>query len=361
MEGATGLDTEFMVAGEPFPAIIFGFVPGPSLNRLPSGGTGSINGVVEAVKIYIPAKGGVAGLPGTIWGGLAGAKIDTPIPNPWVTLTDLANGDTVVWVGRGDANGRFHDSRRAGRDLHAHLVGRKLNYILDLVSVTVGDGETVDMGILPLTGWWTRFDGYVFDDRNRNGSRWTPASRASPTSPSPCAGARTRSWTAARPSCRPTRHGYYVMENAYPDDAVAGHGGLQRRALHAPASPTRPTTSPPRRRVLGAGVDVSVLPIIGLVRPDGLGQAPLRSHRRDGVDRSNGGIVGTVSYDTTRNELDPRYAAVEDWQPGISGLTVEPVRAGRLRHHAAPPAIRRAGTSSLRTAPTPRASSSTPT
>ena len=40
MEGATGLDTEFMVAGEPFPAIIFGYVPGPSLNRIPAGGTG---------------------------------------------------------------------------------------------------------------------------------------------------------------------------------------------------------------------------------------------------------------------------------------------------------------------------------
>ncbi len=29
MEGATGLDTEFVVAGEPFPAIIFGYVPVP--------------------------------------------------------------------------------------------------------------------------------------------------------------------------------------------------------------------------------------------------------------------------------------------------------------------------------------------
>ncbi len=43
----------------------------------------------------------------------------------------------------------------------------------------------------------------------------------------------------------------------------------------------------------------------------------------NGVDPQNGGIVGTVSYDTTRNELDPRYAAVEDWQPGVPGLRVE--------------------------------------
>ena len=29
----------------------------------------------------------------TFWGGMAGAKVDRPIPNPWVTLTDLTNGD----------------------------------------------------------------------------------------------------------------------------------------------------------------------------------------------------------------------------------------------------------------------------
>jgi hypothetical protein len=37
---------------------------------------------------------------------------------------------------------------------------------------------------------------------------------------------------------------------------------------------------------------------------------------------TNGGIVGTVSYDTTRNELNPQYAAIEDWQPSIAGLAV---------------------------------------
>ena len=36
----------------------------------------------------------------------------------------------------------------------------------------------------------------------------------------------------------------------------------------------------------------------------------------------NGGIVGTVTYDTTRNELDPQYAASEDWQPGVPNIPV---------------------------------------
>ncbi len=92
----------------------------------------------------------------------------------------------------------------------------------------------------------------------------------------------------------------------------------------APASPTRPTTSPTETTVPGEGVDVSVLPIIGLS-----GRLDWGKHSYEAG--TNGGIVGTVSYDTTRNEVDPRYAAVEAWQPGVSNLPVKlyaPVACG---------------------------------
>ena len=55
MEGATGLDTEFVVAGEPFPAIIFGYVP-PS-DSLNGASTGEVKGVVEAVQDVRPRQG----------------------------------------------------------------------------------------------------------------------------------------------------------------------------------------------------------------------------------------------------------------------------------------------------------------
>ena len=81
MEGATGLDTEFIVAGEPFPAIIFGYVPVPGTpsavgSALPPSltGTGTIKGVVDAVKIYVPTTGGVGGLPGADLGRPAGRQ-----------------------------------------------------------------------------------------------------------------------------------------------------------------------------------------------------------------------------------------------------------------------------------------------
>ncbi|HQR29098.1 MAG TPA: SdrD B-like domain-containing protein, partial [Anaeromyxobacteraceae bacterium] len=322
MEGATGLDTEFVVAGEPFPAVFFGYVPGPSLNRMAAGSApGRITGVVEAVKIYVPTKGGVANLPGTIWGGLAGAKIDRPIPNPWVTLTDLTNGDTVVWVGRGAADGSFAIEGVPAGNYSLTWWDEKLNYILDLTTVTVGAGETVDLGILPLTGWWTRIEGYVFEDTNRNGVM-DPGERGIPGYTLTMRKRENSLMDRGATVVTTDASGHYVAENAYPmtqwlvleayDDQFYTTGVTYQ----ADNQPT-PTTHK------GAGVDVSVLPIIGLS-----GRIDWGKHRYDptgtnGVDPQNGGIVGTVSYDTTRNELDPRYAAAEDWQPGISGLTVE--------------------------------------
>ncbi len=320
MEGATGLDTEFVIAGEPFPAIFFGYVPGPSLNSLPAGGNGTIKGVVDAVKVYVPTVGGIGGLPGQIWGGLSGAKIDKPIPYPWVTLTDLTNGDTVVWVGQGDANGAFTIPGVPAGNYTLTWWDEKQNYILDLVNVTVGDGETVDMGILPLTGWWTYFDGYVFNDINRNGVKdagepglagYTLTMRKRENS------LMDRGATVVTTDA----NGYYVMENAYPMtqwlvmeayDDLHYTTGVTFQSDNQPA----PTT------VLGSGVDVSVHPVIGLGGRLDWGKHAYDATGSGGVDPRNGGIVGTVSYDTTRNELDPRYAAAEDWQPGVSGLNV---------------------------------------
>ena len=66
MEGSTGLDTEFVVAGEPFPAIYFGYIK--ETNTMGQGG-GEIKGNALAVSAYIPPVGGIGGE-----AGLLGAK-----------------------------------------------------------------------------------------------------------------------------------------------------------------------------------------------------------------------------------------------------------------------------------------------
>ena len=158
MEGATGLDTEFVVAGEPFPATNFGYLPGPTTSywtqtdhKFLAGGSGTIKGVVDAMDIYIPQKGGL-NLP-TL--GFSGAKIDHPIDKPWITLSDLKRGDTAVYIGRGNADGTFQIDNVPDGTYTLTYWDDPQNYILDLLNVTVVGGETVDMGILPLAGWFT--------------------------------------------------------------------------------------------------------------------------------------------------------------------------------------------------------------
>ncbi len=318
MEGATGLDTEFVVAGEPFPAIFFGFVkPTPAL---PSGPSGHITGVVEAIKAYVPPVGGT-GLPGTIWGGLAGAKLDKPIEYPWIALTDLTNGDTAIYVGQGNADGSFDIANVPDGNYTITWWDEDQNYILDLINVTVSGGQTAALGILPLTGWWTYFDGYVFNDLNRNGIK-DPGEPGVPNYTLTLRKRENSLMDRGATVVSTDQTGYYEMVNGYPMTqwlVMEAYSDLYYTTgvtYQADNQPT-PTT------VLGAGVDVSVLPIIGLSGHMDWGVHAYDPTGRNGIDPRNGGIVGTVSYDTTRNELDPQYAAVEDWQPGISDLTVE--------------------------------------
>ena len=62
-------------------------------------------------------------------------------------------------------------------------------------------------------------------------------------------------------------------------------------------------------------MDVNVLPIIGLA-----GRVDWGVQTYKGPD--NGGIAGTVTYDTTRNELDPANAVTEPYQPGVPNVKV---------------------------------------
>ena len=358
MEGATGLDTEFVQAGEPFPGIIFGYVH-PTCNqphslnncdnRAPmAAGTGTIKGTIDAVKVYYPPKGGVS-QSGLIFGGLQGARIDKPIPDGWLSLTDLNRGDASVWTGKAAADGTFTIPNVPAGDYSITWWDEAQTHILDLQNVTVTDGATVDLGVLPLNGWWTDISGYIYNDLNRNGVKdpgepgikdFTLTMRKRENS------LMDRGGTSATTDA----NGFYQFKNAYPMTqwlVVEAYNdryyttGVTYQPDNAP-----PTThladrvdangvasTDPTATFVGTGVDVSMLPIIGLSGTldwgvhnydpiHGVGTDPTAAGYNK-VDPANGGIVGTVSYDVTRNELDPRYAAVEDWQPGIPGALVK--------------------------------------
>ena len=76
MEGATGLDTEFVVAGEPFPAIIFGYVPPSRLAGRCGDRRGQGHRRRRTRRTSPPRVGVIGGEP------MTGAKVDKPIDEP---------------------------------------------------------------------------------------------------------------------------------------------------------------------------------------------------------------------------------------------------------------------------------------
>jgi len=320
MEGATGLDTEFVVAGEPFPATFFGFTPKVDPThpyRNLSNGAGSITGTGLAVSAYIPPVGGIVGEP-SVFG--AKPKDKNPIHRMFVSLSDLNNGDQTGFVGEYDCTDAcvtgvpFTIPNVPNGDYVLGIWDEPQDYIFAVQNVSVQNGQAVSVGDISMLGWWTTIEGHVFNDLNENGKMDT----GEPGIPNFFISMRTRENSVmdrGTVAVTTDANGYYWMESAYPmtqwlvEEAYAD--GFQTTGITYQAD-----NQPTETTILGQGVDVNVHPIIGL---GGRLDWGVKAYAKG----TNGGIVGTVSYDTTRNELNPQYAAIEDWQPSISDLPVD--------------------------------------
>ncbi len=327
-EGGDGLDNEFVVAGEPFPWTIFGFVkPEDSLN---TGASGGISGTLVAASVYLPQQGALPYF-GDIWSGFTGTKVTGPITNGWVALSDLQNGDQAVYVAPANPDGTFAINNVPDGNYLFTWWDENLHYILDWIQVTVSNGQMTDIGTPMLTGWFTKIEGYVFNDLNSNGYQ----DEGEPGIADYLVVLKDRENSEIDRmsiSAVTDQNGYYVFEKAYP------MGSWMILEAYADRYYTTGVTyqvenQPEETTVLGAGVDVGVLPI--------LGQGGRLDWGVKAYDRgTNGGIVGTVFYDVTRNELDPQYQAVEPWASGIPNLLVtvsKPVECGTTLDAACDP------------------------
>ena len=307
-EGATGFDTEQSKGAELVPSVQFGFVKTQALaSTVPTGG---VKGVVVAGLNFI---GGTGGQPGPPEPGLAGAKIEGPIKAPWIALSDLGAGDTSVYVGRGANDGSFNIQHVPDGTYQLTMWDDDQDYILFSVNVEVSGGLVTDVGNEMLVGWFTHIRGTVFMDDNGNGKRDGTESGV-PSFPLTVRERDNSMMDQAMNSVVTGTGGDYDIPETYPLGKwlilEAFQTGFQTTGItYQGQNETTATTK------LGSLVDLSFLPIIGL------------GARIDwGVQRyapgTNGGIVGTVSYDTTRNELDPAQAATEGYSPGIPNVLV---------------------------------------
>ncbi len=318
-EGATGLDNEFVVAAEPFPWTMFGFVR--PMDNLNSSATGGISGTLISVSVYQPPQGALPYF-GDIWSGFTGTKVNGPITDGWVALSDLQNGDQAVYVGRANPDGTFAITNVPDGNYLFTWWDNNLHYILDWMQVTVSDGQMTDIGTPMLTGWFTKVEGYVFNDINSNGKR-DPGEPGVSDFLVVLKDRDNSEIDRMSISAITDANGYYVFEKAYPMGSWMVLEAYSDR-YYTTGITYQVENQPEPTTVLGSGVDVGFLPILG---QSGRLDWGVRPYARG----ANGGIVGTVFYDVTRNELDARYQAVEPWAPGIPGLLVtlsKPVYCG---------------------------------
>jgi hypothetical protein len=310
-EAGTGLDNEFLIAAEPFPWTIFGFVQ-PTAPPADWIGAGGIKGVIMGAATYIPATNGLPYV-GDTFGGFMGSKLHRPIVRPWMSLNDLGRGDVAVWVGQGNADGSFEINGVPDGNYFLAYWDEKLHYILDFVQVTVSNGQMTDVGIRMLTGWFTEVYGTVFHDLNQNGKR----DGGEPGIPHYVVVLKDRDNTEIdRMSIAATTDGagFYELEKGYPMGSwmvLEAYSDLYRTT-----GVTYQTLNMKEEvTILDAIVDIGLLPILGQpVRLD-WGVVPYGPNE-------NGGIAGTVFYDTIRAEDEASYSLNEPWGPGIPDLTM---------------------------------------
>ncbi len=320
MEGATGYDTELIVGGEAVPFVHFGFVQQQDVLNTPTV-TGKIKGRVMIGRSYVAQTTGLPN-PGRIWGGGTSTTHEAPVEDGWVSLACLAgcigNTDEAQVVQRANPDGTFQIDNVPNGTYTLTMWDESQVRLLDFVQVIVKNGGTVDVGLFPLAGWFTDLQGTVFLDRNANGKRdgvGTPDEE--PGVPEFGLTLRTRVNTLndqGQASALTGPDGEWSMA-AYPLGQFlileAYHSGYHTTGatwkLNNETTSVTHTTDQ---------VDWNVLNIFGLGGTFDVGVLPY-------APNANGGIVGTVSYDVTRNELNPRNAAAEDWQPGVPNVTMQ--------------------------------------
>lgn len=308
INGDNGLDSELVVGGEPVPWVQFGYVEPRTLSA--AAGTAHVRGQVLAGLTYVGGNGGIT-IPGGT--GTAGGKEGAPINRPWISLSDLGNGDAMVFTGRGDSSGKFDIANVRDGTYQLTMWDDEQDYILFSTNVVVENGTDVDTGKNYLSGWMTRIYGTVFVDTNENGRR-DPGEQGVPGT-SVSLRERDNSLMDQFTNLVSTNSaGDYSFKEAYPLTRwlILEHFNTRYEGTGVTVqgeNDPEPTT------FVGAAVDINILPVLGLGGRVDWGVKPY-------APGTNGGIVGTVSYDTTRNELDPAYAVAEDYQPGIPNIGV---------------------------------------
>ena len=185
----------------------------------------------------------------------------------------------------------------------------------------VKPGDPIDLGNVPLLGWFTRITGHVFVDNNANGKR-DPGEPGVPNFDVTMKNRRNDMMVSGQNVSTTNFTGEYAIKEGYPMGAFIIEEFFNTRYKTTGVT-YQADNDPQEHTTLTAAVDLSVNPIIGQDGRVDIGVLPYDAEATPCDDSCQGGIVATVAYDATRNELQARKAATEDYEPGIPGITVQ--------------------------------------
>jgi len=275
-------------------------------------------------------------------------RLGNPVPYPYVALNNIGGDDEQVYTGRGNADGTF-TIPNVPRGLYQLVIwDRPLDHIIQFLTVEVTRDNcnprnlnpcTVDLGDIGIPPWFGKIRGYVYIDNgiaangtvipggDENGLRdcLNPNDINTCERGLPAQDLDTRfkdgsiQYTAFSDSS-----GYYefpeVFELEHFTIAEVGYGRFKNTgaASYETDDFGRPLNYPQGfvNQDLGlAGLLQAAITWGGTTNYIDWGKKPFDPDE-------NGGIVGIVFYATTRNELDARFQAAEDYEAGVPGVTV---------------------------------------
>lgn len=303
-EGNDGYSSEYLYR---FPVVWFGFVrpmefPAPSPGEV----RGTIRGLVRTVFEY-----DTPGVP---------IAFGPPVERPWIALTDIGGNDQQVYLGRGEADGSFLIKNVPPGLYQMAIWDEYLDYIISFrtvqlpdkngsLDVVVEDDPVNYPGQIGIPRWYGWIKGKVFIDSNENGIFEPGEEGVSGVQ----VVTRFKDGTIQYATVTDLEGNYSfdeVFELEHFTVAEVGFTRLGRTGVSA-----NPDKRYPVPEVFDGALTAAVLTWAGGTNYIDFGKRPYRRGE-------NGGISGIVYYATIRNETDPRFAAAEDFEPGIPNVTV---------------------------------------
>jgi hypothetical protein len=276
--------------------------------------TGEITGRIVEEESYVPGVGGINGQGGA--NGQAGLhQSNFVIPDAWLALSDLNNGEQTSMVFPAKDDGTFDVKNVPDGDYNLAEWDWNQDYAFDHFTVVVQGGEIVRLGAVPLLQWFTRIDGYVFVDTNGNGKR-DPGEPGVPDWLMQILNRTNNPVEGGQNVATTNNAGYYRFTEAYP---LGNELVLQfyNQRYKTTGVTCQGDNDPQEHTVLTPAVDLSSL---NMIAQDGRCDIGVQPYSPSPTDNDNGGIVATMMYHSFRAEYTEEKAFTNSFDTGTPGF-----------------------------------------